>query len=44
LVVRPRKGVPGDIERIVYENERFAVVAKRGGVPADVARGENPRG
>jgi hypothetical protein len=34
----------GDIEWIVYENDRFAVVAKREGVPADVARGENPRG
>ena len=34
----------GDIERIVYENDRFAVVAKREGVPADVARDENPRG
>jgi hypothetical protein len=34
----------GDIEWIVYENDRFAVVAKRKGVPADVARDENPRG
>jgi hypothetical protein len=34
----------GYIERIVYENDRFAVVAKREGVPADVARDENPRG
>jgi hypothetical protein len=34
----------GDIERIVYENDRFAVVAKREGMPADVARDENPRG
>jgi hypothetical protein len=33
-----------DIERIVYENDRFAVVAKREGTPADVARDENPRG
>jgi hypothetical protein len=33
----------GDIERIVFENERFAVVAKREGVAADVARDENPR-
>ena len=33
-----------DIERIVYETDRFAVVAKREGVPADVARDENPRG
>jgi hypothetical protein len=34
----------GDIERIVLENDRFAVVAKREGTPADVARDENPRG
>jgi hypothetical protein len=34
----------GDIERILFENDRFAVVAKREGVPADVARDENPRG
>jgi hypothetical protein len=33
----------GDIERIVYENDRFAVVAKREGVSADVARDEDPR-
>ena len=34
----------GDIERIVYENDRFAVVAKREGTPADIARDGNPRG
>ena len=34
----------GNIEWVVFENERFAVVAKREGVPADVARHENPRG
>ena len=34
----------GDIEWIVAENDRFAVVAKREGTPADVARDENPRG
>jgi hypothetical protein len=34
----------GNIEWIVYENDRFAVVAKREGMPADVARDENPRG
>ena len=33
-----------DIERILFENDRFAVVAKREGTPADVARDENPRG
>jgi hypothetical protein len=27
----------GDIERIVYENDRFAVVVKRQGIPAQVA-------
>ena len=36
--------VVGDIERIVFENDRFAVIAKREGVPADVARDENRRG
>jgi len=34
----------GNIERIVYENDRFAVVAKREGTPADVARDDDPRG
>ena len=34
----------GDIERIVYENDRFAVVAKREGVPAEVAIEEKPQG
>ena len=34
----------GDIEWIVYEKDRFAVVAKREGVPADVAIDENTRG
>jgi hypothetical protein len=34
----------GDIERIAYENDRFAVVVKREGVPADIAKEENPRG
>jgi hypothetical protein len=33
-----------DIERIVYETDRFAVVAKREGTPADVARDENQQG
>ncbi|HET9249262.1 MAG TPA: hypothetical protein VFP13_04885 [Actinomycetota bacterium] len=36
--------VVGDIERIVYENDRFAVVAKREGTPADVARDGELRG
>jgi hypothetical protein len=43
FVILPEHFV-GDIERIVLENDRLAVVAKREGVPADVARDENPRG
>jgi hypothetical protein len=34
----------GDIERIISENDRFAVVSKREGTPAEVAMEENPRG
>jgi hypothetical protein len=34
----------GDIERIVFENDRFAVVAKREGAPADVVTETDPRG
>jgi len=34
----------GDIERIVFENDRFAVVAKRAGTPADVVTENEPRG
>ena len=33
----------GDIERIVFENDRFAVVAKRAGTPADVVTEADPR-
>jgi len=33
----------GDIERIVFENDRFAVVAKRAGTPADVVIETDPR-
>jgi len=33
----------GDIEAIVEENDRFAVVAKRLGTPADVAIEQDPR-
>jgi len=33
-----------DIERIVYETDRFVVVSKREGTPADIARDENQRG
>ena len=36
--------VISDIEWIVNENERFAVVAKHEGTPADVAIEESPRG
>ena len=32
-----------DIERIVFENDRFAVVAKRAGTPADVVTQTDPR-
>ena len=33
----------GDIERIVFENDRFVVVAKRAGTPADVVTETDPR-
>ena len=32
-----------DIDRIVGENDRFVTVAKRPGIPADVAKEEDPR-
>jgi hypothetical protein len=35
--------VIGDIERVVFETDRFAVVAKREGIPAEVAVQEDPR-
>jgi len=35
--------VIGGIERVVFETDRFAVVAKREGVPAEVAVNEDPR-
>src|SRR5207248_11713908 len=35
--------VIGDIERVLIETDRFAVVAKREGVPAEVAVEEDPR-
>jgi hypothetical protein len=34
----------GDIERIIYQNDRFAIVSKREGTPAEVAMQENPGG
>lgn len=36
--------VIGDIERVVFETDRYAVVAKREGIPAEVAIQEDPRG
>ena len=33
-----------DVERLVAETERFAVVEKRDGTPAEVAEAEDPRG
>src|ERR1051325_3206806 len=35
--------VIGDIGRVVLETDRFAVVAKREGIPAEVAIQEDPR-
>jgi hypothetical protein len=35
--------VIGDVERIVFETDRFLVVAKREGTPAKVAIEEDPR-
>jgi hypothetical protein len=34
----------GEIERIISENDRFAIVIKREGTPAEIAMEENPRG
>ena len=39
-----RDHVIGDIERVILETDRFAVVAKREGIPAEVAIQEDPRG
>jgi len=38
-----RDHVIGDVERVVLETNRFAVVAKREGMPAEVAVQEDPR-
>ena len=38
-----RDHLMNDVERIVYETDRFVVVAKRDGTPADVAIEEDPR-
>lgn len=35
--------VAPDVERLVLENDRFAIVEKRPGEPADVARETDPR-
>ncbi|HEY3211367.1 MAG TPA: hypothetical protein VGL18_16555 [Actinomycetota bacterium] len=39
-----RDHVMGNVERVVYETDRFVVVAKREGTPAEVATEEDPRG
>ena len=38
-----RDHVIDDIERVVLETDRFAVIAKREGIPAEVAVTEDPR-
>jgi hypothetical protein len=38
-----KEHVMPDVERVVYETDRFVVVAKRAGTPADVAIEEDPR-
>jgi hypothetical protein len=38
-----RDHIIGDIERVILETDRFAVVAKREGIPAEVAIQEDPR-
>jgi hypothetical protein len=43
FIVRPGHVAP-DIERVVVENDRFAVVEKNLGEPAEVARETDPRG
>ena len=35
--------VTAEVERVVAETDRYAVVAKREGIPAAVAIEENPR-
>lgn len=39
-----RDHVIPDVERVVDETDRFAIVVKREGVPAEVAVEEDPRG
>ena len=38
-----REHVIDEVERVVRETDRFVVVAKRNGVPADIAVEEDPR-
>jgi hypothetical protein len=38
-----RDHVLSDVEDVVEENERFVVVSKREGTPAEVAEREDPR-
>lgn len=38
-----REHVVADVEVVLGENDRFVVVVKRGGTPAEVAEGEDPR-
>jgi 5-bromo-4-chloroindolyl phosphate hydrolysis protein len=38
-----RDHVVADVERVIDETDRFVVVAKRAGTPADVAIEEDPR-
>ena len=38
-----RDHVMDDVERVVSENDRFVVVAKREGTPAEIVIEENPR-
>lgn len=39
-----RDHVMGNVERVVYETDRFVVVAKREGTPAEVATDRDPSG
>jgi len=43
FLVRPGHVAP-DIERVVLETDRFAVVEKRPGEPAEIAKETDPRG
>jgi len=42
FIVRPGHVAP-DVERVVVENDRFVVVEKRPGDPADIAEATDPR-